>query len=369
MARKPFVPLVLVALLSVGGDAILRGTFPDSPWRGLLAVAIAAGIALAASAVVPSLAPRGAAERAARGPGEAESREGTAPRGNDPVDPAAAGLLVLPREARSACETVHDSALFLEKASVEITAAVAEIADVSRRVEVGAERQARRIESSCSLAREVEQTTRDLVALAEELRARGGAAEEGSTLRAAIDAASGSATRLRIGTLEGARLAKELLSSARPLRLLAINAAIEAARESGGAETAALSEGADQAAGCIDGLALDLSRLLETLDRDAALAESRLRELRDASGPTESAAGLSASIHAAALAQASAVERLVDALDRTREAAADHASGTEEASRASRERTRIAQGMAATAHTLARSSFQLHDLIADLESG
>jgi methyl-accepting chemotaxis protein len=279
-----------------------------------------------------------------------------------------------------------------------MNAATEEIAAAAQAIALGAERQAEQVTETSAITRDL---TSSVERVATSARAVHVAASE-ATLRAVAGAEDARRAAEGIGDLadtiaaaaaavEGFRLKSEeigkivafITSLSQQTHLLAINAAIEAARAGDDARgfgvvaeevrriadnvvsfaeqisnlSDEIHQGSDEvAAGIRQSVgAADAAR--ELVDRASSSFEGILEAIRG----TEARAG---EIDRSIETQRGAAEHVARSLEQISRIAEQNATGTEETSSATVEQTASMQEMAASAHALARTSDHLKDLIA-----
>ncbi len=308
------------------------------------------------------------------------------------------GLLTLVREVQGTAERIHASACSLSGTSGEINVSTAEIATTTRDIARGVEAQASQVletgETTRDLSRSVERVAsraRDVyqAASAAADRAARGAADARRATEGIEDLATSTASAaaavegFRLQASEIGNIVNSITSISHQTHLLAINAAIEAARA--GAEGRGFSVVAEE----VGRLADDVRRFAEQISsiseqilrgsravadefRKSVASGEQLRAVVDRSATSfegiltaiRATASRVGEISELASNQKDAATEVAGSLERIARIAEQNARGTDEASRATQEQMRSMQRMAESARMLAGTSVRLNDLVA-----
>ncbi len=406
MQKKLAASFLLVILFQTVLFLVVPRFHPRFVWNAPLIICLELGIGLAAAWVVSHLLTRklrvlaSATTLIARG----DLTRQVEVRGHDETADLAHSfsvmvdsLLNVVIEVQSTAEKINESAVALSGASEQMNAATEQIAEAAREIEEGATRQAEQVVETSIVTSELARTVERVGASALEVdRAAATAAEKAAAgvqdarlaadgiaeLSDAIATSTEAVEGFRAKSYEIGKIVSFIASLSQQTHILAVNAAIEAARAGDeGRGFAVVAEEvrrlADNVRAFAEQIAIISTEITEGASslalgiRESVGAAGRSREVvtraatsfEEIQSATTETARLATEISVLTAKQREASANVVSALEKISAIAALNATGTEQTSAAAAGQTASAQHMAASASALARTSEELQDLV------
>lgn len=407
MKTKLAACFLLVAFLYLVVQVAVPRFQPDPFWSATLIVSLDVVIGLSAAWVVGTLLTRRLRDLAAATTVIAAGNltQGVRVEGHDETADLARsfnamvdGLVKVVREVRSTSRAIHESATALSRHSEEMNAATLGIAAAAHDIAQGAERQAAEIGRTHAATREltasverVADAARDVheaAVQASAVTADGAedsqrAAEGMARVQQAVGGAAAAVDGFQTKADEIGKIVAFITSLSQQTHLLAVNAAIEAARAGDDARGfAVVAEEVRRIAENVCGFAEKISTLSDDIHDGSTEAAQRIREIvgaaEQARERVQRAAGSFETILDAVRSTATKAWDITEltsgqrkvasevdlALERISAIAHENAMGTEETSSATAEQKASMGAMALSAQSLTRRSNALNEVIA-----